>query len=116
MMKRFRSILLTLSSMALLNFNLPAALAETSAVTVIEEAIALEEPGLYLISATLEYTDGDVLTADFRVYCPTGTMRPTNYILVDKNNNVKKEGEWWEPSFQPEYAPETELVELVCGP
>jgi hypothetical protein len=115
-MKRFPSILLTLSGITLLNCNLPAALAQTEEVTIIEEAIALEEPGLYLISAILEYSDGDVLTADFRVYCPTGTMRPTNYVLVDKNNNLKKEGEWWEPAFKPEYVPETELMELVCGP
>ena len=115
-MKRFRSILFALSGVALLNFNLPTALADAWDVTITEEAIALEEPGLYLISAILKYSDGDVLTADFRVYCPTGTMRPTNYVLVDKNNNVKKQGEWWEPSFQPEYAPEMQLMEIVCGP
>ena len=115
-MKHFRSILFTLSSMALLNCNLPAALAQTEEVTIIEEAIALEEPGLYLISAILEYPDGDILTADFRVYCPTGTMRPTNYVLLDKNNNVKKQGEWWEPAFKPGYLPETKLMEIVCGP
>jgi len=116
MMKRFPSILLTLSGVALLNCNLPPVLAEPGVISA-EEILPLEETaGLYLISAILEYADGDVLTADFRVYCPTGTMRPTNYVLVDKNNNLKKEGEWWEPAFQPEYLPETELMELVCGP
>ena len=115
-MKHFPSILLTLSSMAVVNFNLPAALAEPGVVDIGEIAPLEEAAGLYLVSGILEYSDGDVLTADFRVYCPTGTMRPTNYVLVDKNNSVKKEGEWWETAFQPEHLPETEFMELVCGP
>jgi serine/threonine protein kinase, bacterial len=44
----------------------------------------LDKPGLYLASTTLLYSDGDQLKADFRIYCPTSTIRPTNYILVDR--------------------------------
>lgn len=112
-MKLKKSILVTLSSFAWLNFNLPTALAGVS--TVVHNQVELETPGLYLATATLEYDDGDVLKADFRVYCPTSTIRPTNYVLVDKNGQVKKQGEWWEPAFEAQYLPEKVLVTLVCN-
>lgn len=75
----------------------------------------LDKPGLYLASRTLVYSDGDRLKADFRIYCPTSTMRPTNYILTNKQGAVKKEGAWWEPSFTPRYDAEYELIKEVCN-
>jgi hypothetical protein len=75
----------------------------------------LETPGLYLATATLLYSDGDQLKADFRVYCPTSTIRPTNYVLVDGKGTVKKQGAWWEPAFTPKYDSEHQLIKKVCG-
>ena len=69
----------------------------------------LETPGLYLYTTTLLYSDGDQLKADFRVYCPTSTIRPTNYVLVDGKGTVKKQGAWWEPAFTPRYDSERHL-------
>jgi serine/threonine protein kinase, bacterial len=75
----------------------------------------LDKPELYLASTTLVYSDGDRLKADFRVYCPTSTMRPTNYILTNKQGAVKKAGAWWEPSFTPKYDAEYQLIKEVCN-
>lgn len=74
----------------------------------------LDKPGLYLASTTLLYSDGDQLRADFRVYCPTSTIRPTNYVLVDKTGTVKKRGTWWEEAFRPKDDSEHQLIEDVC--
>lgn len=111
-MKSTKSILFVLSSLVCFNLNLPTALAGTN--TFVDKQIQLDEPGLYLATATLEYDDGDVLQGDFRVYCPTSTIRPTNYILTDKDGNIKKQGEWWEPAFEAKHLPEKVLITLVC--
>ena len=76
---------------------------------------ALDKPGLYLASTTLKYDDGDQLKADFRVYCPSSTIRPTNYVLVNSLGNVKKQGAWWENSFTPKYNSEYLLIKQVCS-
>jgi hypothetical protein len=75
----------------------------------------LETSGLYLATTTLMYPDGDQLKADFRVFCPTFTIRPTNYVLMDSKGIVKKQGAWWEPAFTPTYDSERQLVKEVCG-
>jgi serine/threonine-protein kinase len=75
---------------------------------------SLDKPGLYLASTTLLYSDGDRLKADFRVYCPTSTIRPTNYVLVNDKGTVKKQGLWWEHSFTPKYDSEHQLIKEVC--
>jgi serine/threonine protein kinase, bacterial len=75
----------------------------------------LDQPELYLASTTLVYSDGDRLKADFRVYCPTSMIRPTNYILTNKQGAVKKAGAWWEPSFMPRYDAEYQLIKEVCN-
>lgn len=75
----------------------------------------LDQPELYLASTTLIYSDGDRLKADFRIYCPTSTMRPTNYILTNKQGTVKKAGAWWEGSFTPKYTAEYQLIKEVCN-
>jgi serine/threonine protein kinase, bacterial len=75
----------------------------------------LDKPELYLASTTLVYSDGDRLKADFRVYCPTSMIRPTNYILTDKQGTVKKAGAWWKPSFTPRYDAEFQLIKEVCN-
>jgi hypothetical protein len=74
----------------------------------------LETSGLFLATTTLLYPDGDQLKADFRVYCPTSTIRPTNYVLVDGKGTVKKQGAWWEPAFTPKYDSERQLIKEVC--
>jgi serine/threonine protein kinase, bacterial len=75
----------------------------------------LDKLGLYLASTTLLYSDGDQLKADFRIYCPTSTIRPTNYILVDRVGTVKKQGAWWEPALTPKYDSEYQLIKEVCN-
>ena len=75
----------------------------------------LDKPELYLASTTLVYSDGDRLKADFRVYCPTSMIRPTNYILTTQKGAVKKAGTWWEPSFTPRYDAEYQLIKEVCN-
>ncbi|MEG3839622.1 serine/threonine-protein kinase [Microcoleus sp. herbarium14] len=75
----------------------------------------LDKPELYLASTTLVYSDGDRLKADFRVYCPTSMIRPTNYILTDKQGAVKKAGAWWQTSFTPRYDAESQLIKEVCN-
>ncbi|MEG3860936.1 serine/threonine-protein kinase, partial [Microcoleus sp. herbarium12] len=75
----------------------------------------LDKPDLYLASTTLVYSDGDRLKADFRVYCPTSMIRPTNYILTDKQGTVKKAGAWWQTSFTPRYDAEYQLIKEVCN-
>lgn len=49
--------------------------------------------------AVIQYSNGDALKADFRVYCPTAMIRPTNYQLFDHLGHIKKQGSWWETSF-----------------
>jgi len=61
------------------------------------------------------YSDGDRLKADFRVYCPTSMIRPTNYILTTQQGAVKKAGTWWKPSFTPRYDAEDKLIKEVCN-
>jgi hypothetical protein len=90
-----------------------SALAQTAQVNSVQP---IEQPGLYLANGVLQYSDGDALQADFRVYCPTSTIRPTNYALFDARGHVKQQGDWWEPPFQPQYPSEYELVRIVCGP
>jgi hypothetical protein len=75
----------------------------------------LDKPGLYLASATLRYYDGDELTADFRVYCPTSMIRPTNYSLQRADGYIKKKGAWWVKAFSPKYKSEYQLVAAVCN-
>mgnify|MGYP006337640487 CR=1 FL=1 len=75
----------------------------------------LDKPGLYLASTTLLYSDGDQLKADFRVYCPTSSIRPTNYVLVDRTGTVKKQGAWWEQAFTPKDDSEHQLIKKVCN-
>lgn len=75
----------------------------------------LDQPGLYMARAVLQYSDGDALQADFRVYCPTATIRPTNYQLFDNFGHIKKQGAWWETAFRPQYSSEHQLVRSVCG-
>lgn len=75
----------------------------------------LDKPELYLASTTLVYSDGDRLKADFRVYCPTSMIRPTNYILTTQQGAIKKAGTWWEPSFTPRYDAEYQLIKEVCN-
>jgi len=71
-------------------------------------------PGLKIVNAELVYNDGDVLTGDFRVYCPTSMIRPTNYILKNSQGALKKQGSWWEPAFQPKWEAERSLVRQAC--
>lgn len=113
-MKFNQLILFTFFGLAGFHLNCPIASAGVGAI--VEEKIALEEPGLYLATATLESDDGDILTADFRVYCPTEMIRPTNYVLVDRDGNIRKRGDWWEPAFKADHSPERMLIEEVCGP
>lgn len=75
----------------------------------------LDKPGLYLASTTLVYSDGDRLKADFRVYCPTSMIRPTNYILTNQQGDVKQAGSWWQTSFTPRYDAEYQLIKEVCN-
>ncbi|MCC3574313.1 MAG: protein kinase [Microcoleus sp. PH2017_40_RAT_O_B] len=75
----------------------------------------LDLPELYLASTTLVYSDGDRLKADFRVYCPTSMIRPTNYILTNQQGAVKKAGAWWQTSFTPRYDAEYQLIKEVCN-
>jgi serine/threonine protein kinase, bacterial len=75
----------------------------------------LDKPELYLASTTLVYSDGDRLKADFRVYCPTSMIRPTNYILTNKQGAVKKAGSWWQTSFTPKDDAEYQLIKEVCN-
>ena len=75
----------------------------------------LDKPELYLASTTLVYSDGDRLKADFRVYCPTSMIRPTNYILTTKQGAVKKVGAWWQTSFTPKDDAEYQLIKEVCN-
>lgn len=74
----------------------------------------LDKSGLYIASTILSYPNGDQLKADFRVYCPAYTIRPTNYVLVDNKGTVKKQGRWWEAAFIPRYDSERQLVKKVC--
>lgn len=75
----------------------------------------LDKPGLYMARAVLQYSDGDALQGDFRVYCPTGQIRPTNYQLFDSYGHVKKQGSWWDVAFSARHASEFELVRNICG-
>jgi serine/threonine protein kinase, bacterial len=75
----------------------------------------LDKPELYLASTTLVYSDGDRLKADFRVYCPTSMIRPTNYILTNQQGAVKKAGSWWQTSFTPRDDAEYQLIKEVCN-
>jgi hypothetical protein len=82
---------------------------------ILWRVMRLDKPGLYLASTTLKYYDGDELRADFRVYCPTSMIRPTNYSLRSANGNIKKQGSWWEIAFSPKYQSKYQLIESVCS-
>ncbi len=71
-------------------------------------------PGLKIAKGVLVYNDGDILTADFRIYCPTSQIRPTNFTLRTTSGELKKQGSWWDKSFAPKYAAEQKLVDKVC--
>ncbi len=89
-----------------------AASAQSAIVSSVQP---LDQPGLYLARAEVRYPDGDALLASFRVYCPTQTIRPTNYELYDSMGHLKDQGSWWENAFTPQYASEHQLVRNVCG-
>lgn len=74
----------------------------------------LPTPGLMLAKAVLQYADGDRLSGEFRVYCPTRMIRPVNYELIAASGVVRKRGSWWEPAFQPRWRTEHDLVGYVC--
>lgn len=74
----------------------------------------LPTPGLMLAKAVLQYADGDRLSGEFRVDCPTRMIRPVNYELIAASGVVRKRGSWWEPAFQPRWRTEHDLVGYVC--
>lgn len=79
-------------------------------------SVAEGEPrGLKIASARITYNDGDTLTGNFRIYCPTQMIRPTNYILKSIDGLTEKQGDWWEPAFTPKWESERLLIRSVCG-
>ena len=62
---------------------------------------SIEPQGLKLPKADRD--DGDTLHGIFRIYCPTGMIRPTHYIHRDRQGVIKKQGEWWETAFQAQW-------------
>ena len=70
--------------------------------------------GLKLASGSIFYEDGDVLSGGFRVYCPTIMIRPIDYTLKNSNGVVKKQGSWWNQSFQAKWKGEFALIAQVC--
>lgn len=74
----------------------------------------LPTPGLMLANAVLHYPDGDRLSGEFRVYCPTRMIRPINFELIAASGVIRKRGTWWEPAFQPRWRTEHDLVDYVC--
>ena len=79
-------------------------------------AIESSQPeGLKLARGWISYNDGDVLSGIFRIYCPTTMIRPVQYVLKDRYGVIKREGEWWDPSFKPKWDVERRLVQYVCS-
>ena len=76
---------------------------------------SIEPKGLKLAQGRVSYSDGDILTGVFRIYCPTKMIRPTNYKLQDGNGVVKQKGKWWQEAFKPKWKVEHELVNYVCS-
>lgn len=60
---------------------------------------SIEPKGLKLAQGWIGCNDGDTLHGIFRIYCPTGMIRPTHYIHRDRQRAIKKQGEWWETAF-----------------
>ena len=46
--------------------------------------------GLKLVKGWISYSDGDVLSGVFRIYCPTSMIRPTGYTLKDQKGRIKR--------------------------
>lgn len=93
---------------------LPAPATPSSDLAVVQSVADGEPHGLKLVKAQLIYNDGDVLSAVFRVYCPTQMIRPTQFKLVDATGQVKKQGDWWDPAFTPRWQAEKRLIAKVC--
>ena len=64
---------------------------------------SIEPQGLKLAQGWIGYNDGDTLHGIFRIYCPTGMIRPTHYIHRDRHGVIKKQGEGWETAFQAQW-------------
>ena len=92
----------------------PQVATDTSNTATIFQVSESTPPGLKIVNAKLVHNDGDVLTGDFRVYCPTSMIRPTNYVLKNAQGALKKQGSWWEPAFQPKWEVERMLVRQAC--
>ena len=75
---------------------------------------SMEPQGLKLAQGWIGYNDGDTLHGIFRIYCPTGMIRPTHYIHRDRQGVIKKQGEWWETAFQAQWKTEKMLVNYTC--
>ena len=75
---------------------------------------SIEPQGLRLAQGWIRYNDGDTLNGIFRIYCPTGMIRPTHYIHRDRHGVVKKQGAWWETAFQAKWKAEKMLVNYTC--
>lgn len=117
-MSRLKAIFLV--GLAVPSFFLPSALAGRGLGSDPEQAIVLavksiKPAGLKLAKAIVQYNDGDRLSGVFRIYCPTGMIRPTNYKLVNSNGQTKKTGSWWEPAFKAKWKAEKELVDYTCN-
>ncbi len=76
----------------------------------------VEQPeGLYIASGIITYPDGAQLSADFRVFCPTSMIRPTNYVSIGADGLVEEKGEWWKEAFKPTSKAEELLIQKVCS-
>ena len=87
---------------------------ESTDPVIVNSVADIPPEGLKLAEGSLTYDDGDILSGVFRVYCPTSQIRPTAYVLRDKNGVVKKEGAWWKESFAPKYKVEFDFAKQVC--
>jgi hypothetical protein len=92
----------------------PQTTPSTHSIATVYQVSESTRPGLKIVNAELVYNDGDVLTGDFRVYCPTSMIRPTNYTLKNSQGALKNQGSWWEPAFQPKWEAERSLVRQAC--
>ena len=75
---------------------------------------SIEPQGLKLAQGWIRYNDGDTLNGIFRIYCPTGMIRPTHYVHRDRHGVIKKQGAWWEAAFQAKWKTEKMLVNYTC--
>ena len=85
---------------------------EEAKVTAIK---SIEPRGMKLAQGWIVYNDGDTLYGLFRIYCPSKMIRPINYTLMDRDRQVKKKGDWWEPAFKPKWKTEYEFVSYTCS-